>query len=153
MILCTDTRYIHLLFNNPLLSLFELVLRHFTNITILTNLAALPHCSDSIHFSDTSVTSHCHPNTHPTCFYTSITTLLFVLLVSVQRIAEPLGLSLQSLRSHRSHTHCTSFGFWVLLLCTALVRLLSVYQWHVQVPGFFFGYPCWFIKTSLVCVE
>ena len=80
----------------------ELVLRHFTDTTILTDSAALSHRSNSIHFSDPSVTSHHHPDTchtHPTCVFTSITTPLFVLLVSVQRIAEPLELS-----------HCHRFG-------------------------------------------
>ena len=68
-----------------------------------------------MHFSVTLVTLHHHPDTchtHLTCVFTSITNPLFVLLVSVQWIAEPLGLS-----------HCSRFGH----ILVTLMALPSVF--------------------------
>ena len=59
----------------------------------------------------------------------------------------PWTVTLQSLRSHSSHTHCTAFGFWVLLLCTALIRQLSVYQQQPEGYDDGSGRVCLLVKT------
>ena len=48
--------------------------------------------------------------------------------LSAKDCRTPQTVTLQSLWSHRSHTHRTAYGFWVLLLCTALNRRLSAYH-------------------------
>ena len=52
--------------------------------------------------------------------------------LSAKDCGTPWTVTLQSLQSCRSHTRCTAFGFWVLLLCTALIRRLSAYQRQQQ---------------------
>ena len=48
--------------------------------------------------------------------------------LSAKDCGTPRTVTLRSLRSRRSHTRRTAFGFWVLLLCTELIRRLSAYQ-------------------------
>ena len=48
--------------------------------------------------------------------------------LSAKDCGTPRTVTLRSLRSRRSHTRRTAFGFCVLLLCTALIRRLSAYQ-------------------------
>ena len=128
--LVTDTHNIHLPFNNPLLSSFELILHCFTDIAILTDSAALPHCSNSIHFSDPSVTSSPWHLSHSSNLHFHIYhySLIRFACLSAKDCRTPQTVTLQSLWSHHSHTHCTAFGFWILLLCTVLIRQLSVYH-------------------------
>ena len=52
--------------------------------------------------------------------------------LSAKNCRTPRTVTLRSLQSCRSHTHCTAFSFWVLLLCTALIRRLSVYHRCLQ---------------------
>ena len=109
----------------------------FTDIAILTDVGRITTSQLTSQQRYTllrpSVMSHRHPvtcHTHPTCVFTSITTPspLFVLLVSVQRIAEPLGLVVASVMSQSHLSHC--LRFWVLLLCTALIERLSAHHRH-----------------------
>ena len=62
------------------------------------------------------------------CFHIYHHSLVRFACLSAKDCRTPRTVTLRSLRSHRSHTHHTAFGFWVLLLCTALIRRLSVYH-------------------------
>ena len=48
--------------------------------------------------------------------------------LSAKDYRTPRTVTLRSLWSRHSHTHRTAFGFWVLLLCTALIRRLSAHH-------------------------
>ena len=67
-------------------------------------------------------------------FYIYHHSLVRFACLSAKDCRTPQTVTLQFLRSCCSHTHCTAFSFWVLLLCTALIRWLSAYQcpftWH-----------------------
>ena len=115
----TDTRYIHLSFDNPLLSLFELISCCFTDIAILTDVGRITTLQLTLqrlytllrHISHVALSpqhlSH-PPNLRFHIYHHSLVRFVF----SVQRIAEPLGLS-----------HCSHFGH----VAVTIVALPSVF--------------------------
>ena len=144
----TDTCYIHLFFNNPLLPSFELVLRHFTDIAILTDVSRITTSqltSQQLytllrHISHIASSPRHLSHTPDLHFHIYHHSLVCFACLSAKDCRTPWTVTLRSLWSHCSHTHCTAFGFWVLLLlCTALNRRLSAYHqllgWWLDMQG------------------
>ena len=131
-----DTHYIHLPFNNPLLPLFELVLRRFADIAILTDVGRIitSQLTSQRLYTLLRPISHValsprHLSHSPDLrFHIYHHSLVRFACLSAKDCRTPQTVTLRSLRSRRSHTCRTAFGFWVLLLCTALIRRLSAYQ-------------------------
>ena len=130
--LVTDTRYIHLSFDKPLLSSFELLLRRFTDTTIFTDVGHITTSQRLYtllrHISHVA-SSPRHLSHSPNLrFHIYHHSLVCFACLSAKDCRTPRTVTLWSLWSRRSHTRCTAFGFWVLLLCTALIRRSSAYQ-------------------------
>ena len=130
----TDTHYIHLPFNNPILPSFELVLRRFTDIAILTNVGCIITSQRLYtllrHISHIASSPRHLSHSPDLRFHIYHHSLVRFVCLSAKDCGTPRTVTLRSLRSRHSHTCRTAFGFWVLLLCTALIRRLSAYHRH-----------------------
>ena len=140
----TNTRYIHLPFNKPLLPSFELILHRFTDIAILTDVGRIitsQLTSQQLytllrHISHVASSPRHLSHSPDLRFHIYHHSLVRFACLSAKDCGTPRTVTLRSLRSRRSHTRRTAFGFCVLLLCTALIRRLSAYHFGAHREGF-----------------
>ena len=111
-------------------------MRCFTDTTIFTDVGCITTSQLTSQRLYTLLTPISHVASSPRhlshspdlCFHIYHHSLVCFACLSAEDCGTPWTVTLRSLRSHRSHIYRTAFGFWVLLLCTALTRRLSAYH-------------------------